>query len=1605
MSQFRNSSSSSRTTSPDDLEDEEDEFLTPETPSSPSQLVLVQDIEDLPELELWESDEDVEQNRNSLSADGSLSRPSPNPLHHPIEPLDALQILLLLIAPSLKLGAAILQNNSLQRGSLPLSVPGAAITLTLLAFLNPLATQIYMMLGQYVGKWTIEGVVGEAFVGVHHQPHAGHAAARRHSQRNESPWKKAVVRASRATVACVGALLCAAYLRESTDLLVPLVPKSSYTFERVGVTVLLGVLVSPLLHTTSIASKRVRYSNAVTLLLYAIVVIVVVTHRYHGGNESASERSAVEERGLGPIKVHLTGGIWEWLNMCLFAFNTQLFTLPLFASFTQSTVVSAARRNQSRRAAPVTSPVSPATPSRRKRRPKMKKPPPMYQFLMLTCIASAASVVLLALPLFVGYGRESQHQPSPDGLSARLVLDRLRWSLDDHFITAIRILQAGCLLLAIPPLWVSTVRPRLYTPTITIRWVQEIKWHWVLFLSLLSLSAFSPPSLVHFVSRSAGLGVAGLGYLLPAIVHGTLHTIRKPLAIILPLTGPESTDDLLLRRKERSLQRKRWINRAGWDLAVWLILTPMGASFNNERDATHQKNHSPMATRNKTQAGGSGEQPTRLTRSASRVKVVPPSNAPRAVAQATLPSRSRSLRTLNAIQPSDEPVKTTARKVIPKGGPQPPTGRATPKGDGVADVDSQAAKTVKALKQQKVANKGKNLDREAIQAFLRIRPPPTDAPTIHNPYLSIIDDTSVDMCTPTVARPSRLHAPTEPHKSTYTFSHVFPPTVSQSQFFMDTTLPLVMDVLAGDNALMFAYGVTNSGKTFTVQGGNERGQAGILLRSLDVIFNSIEGLSCEAPLKPVGLVGVEHDPNSEDIPTSASFDISVDTDNHVLASLLDQINDADIDSTRVDVDNDYEYAIWVSYAEIYNEKIYDLLGSADVDAPAPATNGIKRSNTLTRLLTGPSGPSAVPRSTTFTSLLQQHRSSFRPSTPNIGPSFSVSSNLAMIARLSTNSNGQQTVTALNRKALPLRVDATAGAKYVHGLREVRVRSSAEARQVVKMGQINRRVFGTLMNKESSRSHAVFTVKIIKVKKGVDGEAVAPGDDKVSISRMAIVDLAGSERYKNTQNSGERLKEAGNINKSLMILGQCMEAMRTNQRRAAAASRKTSIDNVERSEKKAAVPFWYSKVTELFQDFFDGDGRVAMIVNVNPYDTGFDENSHVMKFSALAKGVTTNVAPIHAKQNVVGTLADITGTPKKKRTVTIVTSPRGQAPRETLWEVAEEEEDEDDADTDREDDLVDRLFSVIEDLKAKLFDAELRYAMAEVEVREEVTQEYEERIAEMEATFAKRRLADEEANEAKMDKKIDLLYRAGLLGGKQSAARQEEPMDAEGGGLEEESEDVEAVENSLIIEDNEPESPSPRTAVLPDETVLAQPDARPDEKDGETFDFETPAVDRMKSQEEFDDWPGSDDEGPSMSSTDTATDDDWAPTKGKGKAQAVIPDSDEEVVKVSRNAAAKPKGKKKAPPPVMLYDVSMEEPVVQLKKPKSTKGLKWVSETGLSDEDDGETEVTSVPKKRKRHIGGKIRATEEQILEVTHRVEESERTLVKSKSGNVRRMMP
>lgn len=92
--------------------------------------------------------------------------------------------------------------------------------------------------------------------------------------------------------------------------------------------------------------------------------------------------------------------------------------------------------------------------------------------------------------------------------------------------------------------------------------------------------------------------------------------------------------------------------------------------------------------------------------------------------------------------------------------------------------------------------------------------------------LTLVDDTAISLAASKGSKPL-----------TYSFSKVLDDSSSQETVFHYTALPLVNDLLAGKNALLFTYGVTNSGKTYTMQG-NER-EGGLLSRALDIVFNSI----------------------------------------------------------------------------------------------------------------------------------------------------------------------------------------------------------------------------------------------------------------------------------------------------------------------------------------------------------------------------------------------------------------------------------------------------------------------------------------------------------------------------------------------------------------------------------------------------------------------------------------------------------------------------------------------------------------------------------------------------------------------------------------------
>ena len=167
--------------------------------------------------------------------------------------------------------------------------------------------------------------------------------------------------------------------------------------------------------------------------------------------------------------------------------------------------------------------------------------------------------------------------------------------------------------------------------------------------------------------------------------------------------------------------------------------------------------------------------------------------------------------------------------------------------------------------------------------------------------------------------------------------------------------------------------------------------------------------------------------------------------------------------------------------------------------------------------------------------------------------------------------------------------------YVEGLQEEVVSSYRDMIQLIQKGGKNRHVGSTSMNRESSRSHSVLTT-IIESK-----SMSHTGVWNMKTSRFHIIDLAGSERSKNTNAVGERLKEAGMINKSLSALGNVINSL------------------VDLSEGKSRhVPYRDSKLTFILRDSLGGNSRTVIIANISPSSVNMGETLSTLEFARRAK---------------------------------------------------------------------------------------------------------------------------------------------------------------------------------------------------------------------------------------------------------------------------------------------------------------------------------------------------------------------------------------------------
>ncbi|CAL0312646.1 unnamed protein product [Lupinus luteus] len=158
-----------------------------------------------------------------------------------------------------------------------------------------------------------------------------------------------------------------------------------------------------------------------------------------------------------------------------------------------------------------------------------------------------------------------------------------------------------------------------------------------------------------------------------------------------------------------------------------------------------------------------------------------------------------------------------------------------------------------------------------------------------------------------------------------------------------------------------------------------------------------------------------------------------------------------------------------------------------------------------------------------------------------------------------------------------------------------VNSMTDVLELMNTGLTNRATSATALNERSSRSHSVLSVHV----RGADLKT-----NSLLRGCLHLVDLAGSERVDRSEATGDRLKEAQHINKSLSALGDVIFAL---------------------SQKSAHVPYRNSKLTQLLQSSLGGQAKTLMFVQLNPDVASYSETISTLKFAERVSGVELGAA--------------------------------------------------------------------------------------------------------------------------------------------------------------------------------------------------------------------------------------------------------------------------------------------------------------------------------------------------------------------------------------------
>lgn len=163
---------------------------------------------------------------------------------------------------------------------------------------------------------------------------------------------------------------------------------------------------------------------------------------------------------------------------------------------------------------------------------------------------------------------------------------------------------------------------------------------------------------------------------------------------------------------------------------------------------------------------------------------------------------------------------------------------------------------------------------------------------------------------------------------------------------------------------------------------------------------------------------------------------------------------------------------------------------------------------------------------------------------------------------------------------------------VQGLLETNIKSPQEIIELINIGNSRRVVAETSSNKFSSRSHAILILNLQKKHRVED-------PNKIIHAKLVMADLAGSERACVSGNKGVRMIEGGNINRSLLALGNCIKML---------------------SENAPKINYRDSKLTRLLKESLGGNTRSIMITCLSPLENHYEESLNSLKYAFRMKQI-------------------------------------------------------------------------------------------------------------------------------------------------------------------------------------------------------------------------------------------------------------------------------------------------------------------------------------------------------------------------------------------------